>query len=1283
MTPWRLITLALQALLWLGFALLLGAAVVVGVGRNLLPRVDEFQSQLSAEANRRCQCRITFTQITGDWEGLAPVIRLQGLEIETANWSLRGDAVEFSLHLLQSLWHRQPRLVALSARGVTLSVDAGAGGRARPLDALLVPLGLPERLQLHDVTLLWQDAAATSTVPPLLLPQLDLEQAAAGYRIAADFKLDATAPVTTAILHLHGFDGSSLPSTGEFHLRLPQQPIDARWLRLLGGFEPPAHLTATAELWGDLEGLQLVGLTGEISAAVAPTATAASADAPVIQLGFHYQHESSATPTASLARPAWRLELEPRLLLPNEAPRTTHLHLIGAGAPDQAAIELFADRIDLRPWRSWLIGSNLLPSAWQQRLEQLAPTGQIEALHLLAPRLTTDAFDDLELSARLTTFSMQAWQGAPAVSGVDGTLFIRGGHGLLQFDSKQLDLHFPKLFAQSWRIDTAQGTLFWQVTPELIEIDSDRIQLGSDRIQLGSDRFGAQGVFRLLLPRHDLDAATLGLSIGINPASLLEKDQFLPTLTENARLIDWIRQSLTTGLLEQGSVVYQGRLHGPEQGKRTLLFFRGRDMRLRFQPDWPILEELAGSVWVSDADLDIEVTKGKSGNLALTQGKVVGRRSDRDPHYHLSIESDLTSTLAESKKWVLTTPLRQELLPWLGELELHGPLQGRLKLDVPLGEKPKIGYQLDLRTNNGRVAAPRYRLRYDQVEGALRLATDQAVHADQIKARFLGQPVTVRLQQSSDPTGHTTLLLTQEGRVDVADLTDWLDLQPLDFFQGEAPYVAQLQLPLTGGNGSELTFESNLVGLGSSLPPPLSKAPQQAVPLFLLTRFNSAGLESLSLLLNEEIGFDLTFDAAGRDRGQILLGSSQSARPLSAHNPLRGNLPPIDLDQWIAFYRAHLAHIDGIEKSVDWFTDVGKIDFTLPQLRFLGQALNEVHLTISQQQERVDLRVASDKVRGTLQLALDHSAPIRIALEQLTLTTASNRPDNDPLANFDPATLPSLDFQAAAIHIDEQPLGSWAFQLRPTAQGITAQQINATIDGFTLRNALMVWQRDTGGLHRSQLTSTLEGGDIAQLARYFGVVPGISSQSARIDVNLAWPGSPAHFALERTRGDYRLLFRNGRFETGGGTSPLGLFSLFNFNNLISKLQLNLSDFGGGSIGYQQVDGRMKLANNVLTLDDRINIESAVGRFKLAGTIDLASQNLDLDMAMTLPIGTNLPWYVAAIGGLPTAAAAYLAGQLFEKPLAQLTSTRYQVTGPINDPKITLVELFQDQPTRNR
>ena len=65
MTPWRLITLALQALLWLGFALLLGAAVVVGVGRNLLPRVDEFQSQLSAEANRRCQCRITFTQITG------------------------------------------------------------------------------------------------------------------------------------------------------------------------------------------------------------------------------------------------------------------------------------------------------------------------------------------------------------------------------------------------------------------------------------------------------------------------------------------------------------------------------------------------------------------------------------------------------------------------------------------------------------------------------------------------------------------------------------------------------------------------------------------------------------------------------------------------------------------------------------------------------------------------------------------------------------------------------------------------------------------------------------------------------------------------------------------------------------------------------------------------------------------------------------------------------------------------------------------------------------------
>lgn len=1268
MTPWRFLTLALQALLWLGFALLLGAAVVVGVGRNLMPRVTEFQSQISDEANRRCQCRIAFTQITGDWEGLAPLIRLQGLEVETANGSLHGDELEFSLHLLRSLWDGQPRLIALSARGVTLSIDAGAGDDVeRPLEALLAPLGVSKRWQLRDVRLRWRDATAVST---LLLPQLDLEQSAAGYRIAADFKLDESAPSSTAILHLDGSDGENLPSSGAFYLRLPRQPIDARWLRRLGEFAPQ-QLTAAAELWGDIESRQLVRLTGELTA----DHTAAT-EPTVVQLGFDYQRQNPTTATASLARPAWRLRLEPRLLRPNEPSHVTHLAVQGAGAPDQAAIELFADQIDLRPWRTWLTGSNLLPAAWQRVLEQLAPSGRIEALHLLAPRLATDAFADSELSARLAAVGVQAWQSAPAVSGVEGALFVRGGRGLLQFDSKQLDLHFPERFAQSWRLDSARGTLFWQVTPTLIEISADRIQLDSER-------FGAQGRFRLLLPEHDLDAAILGLSIGIKPANLLDKEPYLPTLTENAKLIDWIRQNLTSGMLEQGSVIYQGWLHGPEPGKRTLLFFRGRDMRLRFEPDWPVLEELAGSVWVSDADLDVELTAGKIGSLALTQGKAVGRHSDRDRHYRLAIESDLTSTLAESRKWILTTPLRQQLLPWLGELELQGPVQGRLKLDVPFTEKPKIGYQLDLRTTGGRVAAPRYRLRYDQVEGALRLATDQAVQADHLQARFLGQPVTVRLQQSSDPTGRATLLLTQEGRIDIADLTDWLDLQPLDFFQGEMPYLAQLQLPLAGGGGGEFTLESSLVGLGSSLPAPLSKAPDSTVPLFLYSRFHDSGLESLSLLLNEEIGFDLTFDVAGRERGQILLGDSQSARPLSAHNPMRSTLPPIDLDQWIAFYRAHLAHIDGIERNVDWFADVGKIDFTLPQLRFLGQTLSDVHLTLSQQQERIDLQVASDRLRGTLQLALDRSMPIRIALDQLTLTSDPHRADSDPLASFDPATLPSLDFQAAAIRIDDQPVGSWAFQLRPTSHGVTAQQINATLDGFTLHNALLVWQRDASGLHRSQLTSTLEGGDIAQLARYFGVTPGISSQSARIDINLAWSGSPVHFALARAAGDYRLLFENGRFETGGGTSPLGLFSLFNFNNLIRKLQLNLSDFGGGSIGYQHIDGRLKLANNVLTLDDRINIESAVGRFRLAGSMDLANQNLDIDMAMTPPIGTNLPWYVAAIGGLPTAAAAYLAGQLFEKPIAQLTSTRYQVTGPMSDPKITLVELFQDQPTRSR
>jgi len=119
------------------------------------------------------------------------------------------------------------------------------------------------------------------------------------------------------------------------------------------------------------------------------------------------------------------------------------------------------------------------------------------------------------------------------------------------------------------------------------------------------------------------------------------------------------------------------------------------------------------------------------------------------------------------------------------------------------------------------------------------------------------------------------------------------------------------------------------------------------------------------------------------------------------------------------------------------------------------------------------------------------------------------------------------------------------------------------------------------------------------------------------------------------------------------------------------------------MSYDEMQGGLIFDEGTLTFDAPIVVKLPSGRVRLEGVADLISEDIDAHLVTTLPLGTNLPWIVAIAGGLPAAAGVYITGKVFKKQVDKLSSISYRITGPWNDPEISVERIFSDSTSSNK
>ena len=129
----RWIKQGLNGLILLLVAWLLLAAAYVSLGRQFVPAIANYQSQLVAEAESLTGRYIRLGGLSAQMQGAQPVFRLRGLEVHAdadpgSPVLFALDNVTARLDVWKSLWHRRLMMDALQIEGLSLSVSEDAQG---------------------------------------------------------------------------------------------------------------------------------------------------------------------------------------------------------------------------------------------------------------------------------------------------------------------------------------------------------------------------------------------------------------------------------------------------------------------------------------------------------------------------------------------------------------------------------------------------------------------------------------------------------------------------------------------------------------------------------------------------------------------------------------------------------------------------------------------------------------------------------------------------------------------------------------------------------------------------------------------------------------------------------------------------------------------------------------------------------------------------------------------------------------------------------------------------
>ncbi|MGY6630039.1 MAG: YhdP family protein [Wenzhouxiangella sp.] len=1233
--PRRLLRQLRGLLLAVLTVLVIVLAIVVGVGRALMPQVDELRPWLVEQASERLGMPVAIERLEGQWPRLTPRLTLHGLTVGEPDQPLiELDQARLDLHLPNLLRPaRNPfQLVVLGLDILLVQQEDGqwgfelGGGR-------VADRGLLDSLPILD----WQIRDASVRVQPARGPAFSARLVEGSYRRSGPRSLLEGELVPLTDLPVER-DADSL------NLALLLEHPASGWQRLQARLQADSLNVAD---WLDTAGwTEDLGVALEASLDWQVNGTA-RLDLDMALDGLDSQ--------GRLVRTQWIAERHGR----QSAVELRHLALDGVDQPLISGLALgragqswaaAVDHLDLgrvfelaQPWLAWL---PWLP----EPVDHLS--GQLEAVSVG----WRDGGYLHQLEGRLTDLAWRVPDRFPSVSGLSLTLGRDGDRAEIQPGGAVL-IDWLGLLRGPVQLDDLSGRLL--VGPGHIEVDN----LALEKPTLSASAHGA--VYFDGQPRPFLDLLIEAKRIeGIDPRP------FLPPRYMPATAIGWMDASVPEVTSASGHALLHLRAGTRSADMRPELFQAEaafESQRLDYWPDWPAGERLAGQVRFAGRSLEGQVASGQLGTLDVRVPDF--RIADlTSPVMRMAVETDkapaagLAGLLASLPVEGWSAAL--EPLEWSGEtsvdLALVLPFSDMASWDLA-GQGELHGVDLSIPQVALRLAGLGGVVEFDRRQlGPARLTLDGPGQAEMTVSADFDAPAR----------------LAADARLDPLSLIDWasLGLAPGRVSGGQARLDLGINGQPAGGVRIELT--SDLTGLALDLPPPLTKAASEAWPLLMAVELGGATSSGQVNLAEAARLRWLASDDQGYRVG-LALNDSDVGLPEQPGWRVRGQISELPVADWVE--RLAAVRTDPVAPTIDAGPDLD-LAVTVGRLTGFGLQLDSLPLRLERRPQDWLLGFEGEQLAGqiTIPQPLDSGRVLAIDLSRLYLAPLVSsdappdlmqHPASQQTSSMDPRGLPPLSVLVEDLRWGEIVLGRARAQSHAGPDGMEIELFDISGDDLRL-NGRGRWQLIDDRIQSSfQGRLTTQG--LSGLLESAGYDSGIEASRARVDADVRWPGAPQDFSLARLSGELDLRISEGSIPEArpGAGRLLGLVS---FTAIPRRLMLDFRDVFGAGLQFDSIEGRFDLASGFARTDG-LRIETSAARITVSGDTDMAARLYDQTVLIEPGLGATLPVIGVLAGGPVGAAAGLVLRQILDRPLRGIAEARYSVTGPWDDPLIELVE----------
>ena len=1283
--------------LWLLLAaIVIGYAVIVVLGRSLLPSLDNYRPQVTQQLSGLLGVDVQVQRLSGTWPSFAPTLSADGVSISARE----GDGIEVGkisaeLDPFESLWRGQLiwKKLSLSAVTIQLSEDSsgrwsvagfplgGGGGGLRPMDMLLYS----SLINVDSIALslnFYSGAALQLDAENILVENSDdfhriLAGVTSGDEKLASFVFEATGDYGDP----ESFDANAYMQIEQLDLA----SFDTIFTQLLPDYAKKISALEAGvktRLWLDIAADGHVEMVGELQADELPlgrTMALPGVRQLRTQLTGWYQPGND-----------WGVALQSLQFDWGEqtvAPLDIRFRERVGDRWGEFSVDV--NYLSVDALRQLALNSELLPEKVARIIAGLNPTGHAE-------RVSADVLisksgpPSVVLKAQLRDAGIDSYRGAPAASGVDGYLETTASKGILALDTRDASLHFAYLFDQAITPQQVTGTLSWQWDSQRSEVS-----LFSSPLHVIADEGNVNGQFYLQLPveRPD-DAPQLFLQLGVRNSHSRYRDRFVPTLL-SPKLLHWLNTALVNIDIPQAGVIFRGSLRKGQGARRTLqIYLQANGERLQYQPDWPALQNFTGELLYHGGQLEGQIASGTMGGMTVTDGTVT---LDALGDQVLAISATGKVAAAEAFALLSDSPLR-EPVSGLAGWQLNGDLDAVADLRIPLKGDWRDGkYQLAAKIADGKMAQPDYQLVLDGIKGQLNYSLKKGLNADKLTARLWGMPASASLATVDDK-----LQLDVQGKLQVVPLASHFGWALRDLVSGESDYRAQVVL--TGQHDSEpdhITLNSNLRGIAVELPAPFGKQAVQTEELQATLTLADIATVTAQYGHSVRAGAELTAEGQSKAaNGQILrrgyMGINRSDLKLPDEQILllAADVSSIDLVDWQSSVLSVFSGDDPADRAGSgqadfsrWLPPIG-IDVRVGELGVSALKLNKVHLTGSLVDSVLRTRLESPDASGRLDIPLAGDSEITIALNHLQLPQWQQNSLTDA-GEFDPRSLRNMQFSVDKLLLGERQLGRAAFRLQAADDGLFVDQLYANLLGINIgaenNPASMYWKYD-GAEHYSNFNGTLQTTEISTVLNNFGLDEVIKSRDATFQSGLQWLGRPWEINRNSIAGQVTFELEKGIINQaagGGANAFMRLVGLFNFGTWVRRLKLDFSDVFKKGLSYDKISGSLIFDRGTLSFPEPIVAKTPSGVIKMYGDINLINEQIDAQLVATLPVGTNLPWVAALAVNLPTAAGTWVISKIFKRQVNKLSSISYKIEGSWDDPDFEIEKVFSDKNTTRK